>query len=185
MTTTHAQFLLYTGDTWTFDAALHDNAGAALNLTGAVILWKLRDGAGNLKASLSVGAGIEVTNAAGGLCTITVPPALTAMLAAGSYDDEIAVTTADGFVTTQAVGGITVMKAGAPAAPDLAGQLLALKAARRSGQRRVQDRKFLGRIPQPTRSMAAAIAATESEIARTQGTPPCAMFTPARKDGVP
>ena len=125
----------------------------------------------NLIAALRVGAGIEVTNAAGGLCTITVPPTLTAALPAGNYSDEIVVTTAEGLVTTQAVGAITVSQAGAEAAgPDLPLSIAALKAARRSGERRVQMENFSVEYKSDS-EMAAAIAATEAEIAGAQGAP--------------
>ena len=172
MTAVHNPFLLYAGDTWEFDAALHDNVGDPLDLTGAEIIWRLRNAAGAVMASLGVGAGILVLNAAGGTCRIILPPAATALLAAGNYRDEIWALTQGGFSTTQAVGSIVVMKAGSPAAgPDLAAELAALKKARRSGEKRVKIENF-EREYRTDAELAAAIAATESEIARTSGTPP-------------
>ena len=112
MTQTHPQFLLYLGDTWTFDAALHDINGGALDLTGADIEWNLRDPQKTIVAALGVGDGIEVTNALGGLCRITVPSARTAALAEATYSDEIRVILADGEVSTQAVGFIVTTRAG-------------------------------------------------------------------------
>ena len=114
MTQTHLQFLLYLGDTWTFDAALHDIDGGVLDLTGADIEWNLRDPQKTIVAALSVGDGIEVTNALGGLCRITVPSARTAALAEATYSDEIRVIVADGEVSTQAVGFIVTTRAGSP-----------------------------------------------------------------------
>ena len=171
MTATHANFLLFSGDTWVIDAALHDNANAALDLTDAEIVWRLRNAAQTVVAELTVDNGIEVTNAAGGLCRITVTPVQSAALPEGNYSDEIVVTTAEGLVTTQAVGAITVMRAGAEAAgPDLHAELAALKAARRSGERRVRIENFEREFKSDS-EMAAAIAATEAEIAGAQGAP--------------
>jgi hypothetical protein len=164
LTATHTTFLLFTGDTWTLEAALHDMSNAALDLTDAVVQWNLRNAAQAVVASLSVGNGIVVTDAAGGLCTVTVPPIKTAALAVGDYADEIRVVMKNGIVTTQAVGVITVARAGAPTAPDLAGDLEKLKAQRRSGIAETQMENF--RVTyRPDAEIARAIAATQNEIA--------------------
>ena len=165
MTATHSPFTLYAGDTWQLDAALHDNDGTALDLTGAVILWRLRNAAQVLVALLSVGDGIAITDALAGLCRITLSPAQTAKFTAGNYSDEIAVTTSTGFVTTQAVGPIVVRRADtAVATSDLAAELAALKKARRSGVRSVTIEGFTTQYATDA-ELAAAIAATEREIA--------------------
>ena len=53
VTATHAQFVLYAGDTWTLDAALHDDAGAALISLAPSVEWRLRNAAQAVVASLS------------------------------------------------------------------------------------------------------------------------------------
>lgn len=108
MTATHSAFYLYRGDTWRIDATLHDNAGAALNLTDAEIEWFLWDSAGTEKAHLQISAGVEVVNAAAGTCRVTYPAADSANLAVGNYTDSIVVTTSDDIICTQSVGQIIV-----------------------------------------------------------------------------
>lgn len=143
MTQTHPQFLLYLGDTWTLDAALHDIDGGALDLSGADINWNLQDRNRTIVAALTIDDGIEIANAIGGLCRITVPPAKTATLAEATYNDEIRVTLSDGTVSTQAVGSIVTTRAGSP--PPVATEnpceiLAALQKARldlMTGQRQV------------------------------------------------
>lgn len=132
MTATHTTFLLYAGDTWIIDAALHDTAGAALDLTGAAVDWRLRAGTA-VKAALNLEDGITITDAAKGLCRITLPAARSVTLAEGNYRDETQVTLADGTVCTQAVGAIVVVKAGNPAPAiviDPCATLVALQRAR-------------------------------------------------------
>ena len=108
---------------------------------------------------------MTITDAAGGLCRIVLPPAQTAKFAAGTYADEMWVTTQGGFVTTQAVGPIVVRRADtAIANSDLAAELAALKKARRSGVRSVTIEGFTTQYASDA-ELAAAIAATEREIA--------------------
>lgn len=114
MTQTHPQFLLYLGDTWTFDAALHGVDCLALDLTGASIEWNLRDSSKHVVAALTLGNGIEITNAPGGLIRITVPSSLTTTFQEAIYNDEIRVIFGDS-VSTQAVGSIVTTRAGSPA----------------------------------------------------------------------
>lgn len=135
MTETHTDFLQYSGSTWEFDAALHDAAGNPLDLEGAAVDWRLYDSQRTERVHLSLSAGIEVTNAAGGLCKITVTAQQSATLAQGNYRDEIVVTLASGFVCTQAVGAIMVLKPGAVPVPagsieDPCATLAKLNAAR-------------------------------------------------------
>ena len=111
MTETHADFLLYAGSTWVFDAALHDAANNPLDLTGAGVTWRLYNAQGGLKLELTRDNGIAVVNEIGGLCRITVTSAQS-NIAQGSYRDEIVVTMPGGFVSTQAVGTIIVNKPG-------------------------------------------------------------------------
>ena len=112
MTETHADFLLYAGSTWAFDAALHDAACNPLDLTGAMITWRLYDAQGTVKLELTRDNGIAIVNETGGLCRITVTAAQSKDIAQGSYRDEIVVELPTGFVSTQAVGSILVNKPG-------------------------------------------------------------------------
>lgn len=115
MTETHTDFLLYAGSTWAFDAALHDAACNPLDLTGALIAWRLYDARGALKLELTRDNGIEVINETGGLVRITVTATQSqAINAPGAYHDEIVVTMPGGFVSYQAVGTIVVNKPGGP-----------------------------------------------------------------------
>jgi hypothetical protein len=161
--TTHAQFLLYKGDSWRFDATLHDNAGAALNLTDAEIVWNLRDASGSIVIALAISNGVEIIDAAAGTCRVTVSPEATAALAEGSYADEV-IATIDDFVCTQSVGPIKVAQPRGVAQPDLQAELMALKKARHSGIRRLRienvEREF-----RSDGELRAAISALESEIA--------------------
>ena len=165
MTATHLQFLLYIGDTWEFDATLHDAEGTVLNLGDADnIEWNLRNSAKRIVAALRLSDGIEVTNEVGGLCRITLLPMRTALLAEGTYSDEVRVTMSDGTISTQAVGSIVATKAGSKIAPDLAGDLEKLKAQRRSGIARTRMADFEVEY-RPDSEIAAAISATQNEIA--------------------
>jgi hypothetical protein len=165
MTATHPAFALFCGDTWELDASLHDTSGAALNLADAdEVEWNLRDSARRIVAALRLSNGVEITNAAGGLCRITLSPARTAALAEATYADEIRVTLSDGTVSTQAVGSIVATKAGSKPAPDLAGDLEKLKAQRRSGVAETQMEGF--RVTyRSDAELRAAIASTQNEIA--------------------
>ena len=60
MTEKHADFLLYAGSTWQLDAALHDAAGNALDLTAAAIAWRLYRATGSKVIELTDGNGADV-----------------------------------------------------------------------------------------------------------------------------
>lgn len=171
MTATHAPFTFYAGNTWVIDAAMHDAAGGPLDLTGAVVEWRLFLH-GTKMASLTGSNGIVITDAAKGLCRITFPAAQSAALGVGNYTDEVRVTLPDATVCTQAVGAIVVAAPGASAGPpDLAAQLRALKNARRAGIRRTKIENLEIEY-QSDAEMAAAIASLEREIAAVSGVVP-------------
>jgi hypothetical protein len=132
MTETHADFLLYAGDRWQFDAALHDAAGDPLNLTDAAVEWRLHAG-GIIFARRTLDDGISLINAVGGLCRIVMTPAQTTALASGTYYDDIRATLPGDFVSTQAVGRIIVLRAGSAVEavqPDPCATLAQLEKAR-------------------------------------------------------
>jgi hypothetical protein len=163
MTERHADFLLYSGSSWQFDASLHDAACAPLDLTGAQIAWRLYSAGGAQVLELTRDNGISVINEVGGLCRITVTAEQSAGIGVGSYRDEIVVSMPAGFVSTQAIGTIVVNKPGGYV-PPLQAALASLKAARFQGLRSVRVEGF-ETVYASDQEMAAAISALESEIA--------------------
>jgi hypothetical protein len=184
MTATHPQFLLYAGDTWEFDAALHDAGGVALNLANAdEIEWNLRSAGRVVVAALRLSAGVEITNDVGGLCRITLLPAATVLLREGTYTDEIRVTMSDGTISTQAVGQIVAKRAGSAVAATVdenpCDVLASLRAARLdllTGRRQVSVRmegfevSYSDKSDMP--SLDAAIQSYEGLCAKAQGKRP-------------
>jgi hypothetical protein len=107
MAKVHDLAVFYPGDDWQIDGVLHDGAGQAIDLTAAAVEWQLETPAGGVVASLAVGAGIEITDAANGKITIVLPAAETAAIAPGSYRDQCRATV-NGAPGTQWVGSIEV-----------------------------------------------------------------------------
>lgn len=172
MTTTHKPLRFYPGDTWEIMVACHGDAGEPLDLTDATIVWTLYSAPGVVALTKTLGAGVEVFGAAAnGKALVTVSAVESALLPAGSYFDETRVT-ADGEVSTQAVGAITVAsfvpEVPATGLAALKAELAILKAARRTGAREIE----IGGQRVQYRSdgeLRAAIAATEQEIAAAEG----------------
>ena|SRR5205814_1643415 len=77
----------YVGEDKTLNIAVVDVAGAAVNITGWTLEWVLRLRPSNPTKLISktIGSGITVTNAAGGLLTIQVARADSVNLHAGRY----------------------------------------------------------------------------------------------------
>jgi hypothetical protein len=94
--------LFLKGENWPMDLTLQDAAGAALNLTGATIVFRLNN--------VALGT-VTLTNAALGLAKINVTPAqqTAAGIIEGSYKYEIRATLSDGTVTTQLWGAFEVL----------------------------------------------------------------------------
>lgn len=108
------------GDTRTVQATVEQSAGAPFNLTGAAIKWQVFAMSGGTFTgspiiSKSVGSGITITNAAGGIFQISLASADTTGLA-GTYYHEAEVTMPGGIVHTALTGTITI-KAGAITPP--------------------------------------------------------------------
>jgi hypothetical protein len=115
--TTHAPLELYAGDTWQFDLSLHDGAGNALDLTDADVAWTLHTSAGVDVLALSVGNGITIeAPPTDGRATVLVTSEQTALPLGSYYDVTRATVGQNDFVTTQAVGFITVIDR--PSQPD-------------------------------------------------------------------
>ena len=136
MALTHRTFEFYVGDTWTMNASLHDRDGNPLDLTDAVVIWRLRDDISNaIVATATIDEGIALVDAVNGAIVITLAASATALLPAGNYLDEIRIIIGD-LTETQAIGPIVAKVVNAvqpPTVPDLAAELEALKSARRSG----------------------------------------------------
>jgi hypothetical protein len=95
------------GDTWYIAGDLTNTDGSALDISTALIEWRLIDGDGNAALLLNTDTGITVTNGAGGLCMVTVPGSATVSLPVGFYTDYIVVDI-NGAVSTQWSGPIGV-----------------------------------------------------------------------------
>jgi hypothetical protein len=104
MATTHDPIDFVCGDTWALNGLLQDAAGAAINLVGATMTWKLDDLLGVNKLTLSLGSGITVTDFPTAAVLIKATPTQTVALLPGSYQDWLRVTLADGTVFTEWTG---------------------------------------------------------------------------------
>jgi DNA-binding IclR family transcriptional regulator len=100
---------LYRGDTWTRAWLLTDEAGAAIDLTGATARLQVRDQAGNVVVSASTTDGrITITPAAGRI-DMTVPYSATG-LAPGSYRFDLEVTHASSLRRTYEQDTLVVLE---------------------------------------------------------------------------
>jgi hypothetical protein len=82
----HDDVRLTPGEAWVAYALLLDADGQGLDLTGAELSWTLRNRNG---AIVPVSAILTVVDVAGGIVTITLDPAATAMLEPGYYVDAL------------------------------------------------------------------------------------------------
>jgi hypothetical protein len=113
MTATSQNFSMYQGDDFTLTVTVKDAAGAAKNLTGATIKWALHttNKAAVPKLSKAIGTGIAVTDAAGGVFTVTIARADTAALKAGAYYHEVEITDVASKRATVLTGKATILQA--------------------------------------------------------------------------
>lgn len=79
---------IYRGDSATLYLTVTDSDGEAFDLTGYTIKFTAT-GRVTISKTSAVGGGIEITNAAGGLATITLLTTDTATVGEYSYDVEI------------------------------------------------------------------------------------------------
>lgn len=110
MATTGQNFAMWAGDDIELDAAILDDNGAPLNLTGATLRWGLAALATPGLALVrkdSIAGGIAITNAAGGLATVAIGGADTETLN-GRYLHQLQVTDGSGETATLAVGLVTI-----------------------------------------------------------------------------
>lgn len=97
------------GDTVALDFSIVDAAGDAVDLTGATVRWQMsRSVQATAILSKSVGSGITVTNAAGGLFTVDLAPADTVDLA-GTFYYEAEIIDASDNVSTVRTGQIKIL----------------------------------------------------------------------------
>lgn len=113
MTAIGQNFIMSAGDTVAVDFTLTEADGVTpLDLTGASVKWRLaRAVAGPALVSKDLSSGIVVTDAPGGLLTVTLLPDDTAELGGGRYYHEAEVTDAIADVSTVAVGTAVIRKA--------------------------------------------------------------------------
>lgn len=96
------------GADWEIDFSLNDAEGADLDLTGAVVKFRLsRRKVLALQVSTQ-GGDIAIDSPSDGNGTITVSPDAQADLVPAVYDYEVRAYLADSRVTTQAFGALTV-----------------------------------------------------------------------------
>ena len=107
---------LHSGDSRTLRITINDDAGAALDITGATIKWQLSKKAADsvepkgafILSKGTTSTGIEITDATGGICEVTLAPADTEALA-GEFYHELQMTL-DGSVSTVLFGQATIVK---------------------------------------------------------------------------
>ena len=104
----HPPLQFYAGDTWkiTWDCKAPD--GTALDLTNVIsIQWKLDTPSRQNQLTCDLTNSIAVLlPPTAGQCALTLPPSTSADIPPGYYLDQLRVTTADGFVSTQASGRV-------------------------------------------------------------------------------
>jgi hypothetical protein len=93
------------GDSETLAGTATDSAGAAIDLTGATIAYSLTDGASTLVSKTG-----SITVAASGTFSVTLDPADTSGLEAGTYWHSAVVTAAGGTVTTTLRGRLRIAR---------------------------------------------------------------------------
>lgn len=113
MTTTAQNFEIYQGDDLALEVTVKNADGTPKDLTGATIRWALHttNKAAVPKLSKAISTGIAVTDAAGGVFTVTIARADTAALKAGVYYHEAEITDAASKRATVLTGKATILQA--------------------------------------------------------------------------
>jgi hypothetical protein len=109
-----AELNMHRGDTLSFDLAVTDGVGAPVNLAGASLRFTAKRSTSQADSAaliaLTIGDGITVTDAAGGLAHVEATPAKTSGLEAATlsltWDEQLTTGTQ---VFTVASGYLTVM----------------------------------------------------------------------------
>jgi len=110
MAKTHVLVEFYAGDLWPIDGTLYDSDGVTpLDLTGSpTIEWTIGRADGSRLLTLTLGAGITITNVPNAQIRIQVTGAQSALVPAGLFTDQLKAVTSAGVPTTQWEGPIRV-----------------------------------------------------------------------------
>lgn len=102
-------FQMTAGDTKYLVVSVKDADGVAVNLTGAAVKWQAARsfGKASVLSKATSGSGIVLTNASGGIFTITLDPDDTEDLK-GNYYHEAQVTASDGTISTVLFGTMKI-----------------------------------------------------------------------------
>lgn len=102
-------FSMPLGDTEVIPLVEKNADGTAFDLTGCSITFGVSQ-FGAMVFQKTTTAGIAITNAAGGLATLTIDPANTSGLAPGSYQYDVLVTTGTGQKFTMTFGTLNLVQ---------------------------------------------------------------------------
>lgn len=103
-------FEMFQGDTKKLAVTVADSAGAAVDLTGATVKWRMAPKVASPTATLSKqtgGAGIDLTDPVAGVFTVNLNSSDTQQLV-GEFYHEAEVTDAAANITTVLTGRITI-----------------------------------------------------------------------------
>lgn len=108
---THKTEYFEVGDTWEIEGRLAYADGTPFNLNaGCAIEWAIEDSAGTTVRSATLGSGITVIDANGGVCLVTIQANQSAMIPVGNYTDQLRATDPGGYVSTQWTGPIVAKR---------------------------------------------------------------------------
>lgn len=109
MTSTSQDITIIQGDTCLITVTVTES-GSAKNLSGASIKWQCaRNAKGPPALTKTTSDGITITNAAGGICTVSITAADSALLEE-EYYHEMQVTDVSSNVSTVLTGTLTVTR---------------------------------------------------------------------------
>ena len=101
--------VIHRGDSRNLVVTVRDEPGNIIDLTGATIVWEIADSvAGPALLSKTNGAGVTITDAAGGVFTVALTPADTLSLTRGVKYHEARMTDAGGDRGRVVVDDITI-----------------------------------------------------------------------------
>lgn len=107
---TKADLTFFLGEDWTIEITCYKADGVtALDLTGGDVQFRLASGAA-LLADLKVGQGVTLSGTpTDGMATILLGHAASALLTSGDFTYEVRAKLADGTISDQAYGTLTVL----------------------------------------------------------------------------
>lgn len=109
MTATGQNFSMYAGDTCTIVVTVVDSAGDPKDISSSTIAWVVYHG-NTIHLTRATGSGITLSNPTAGEFTISLVPANTEGLGAGTYSHVAEVTDNAGRVSTVTVGTLTILQ---------------------------------------------------------------------------